>query len=688
MKTSRIFISIFTAVFLSFSILSLDAAESDLFQEIPSSYKGRFRPVEATAQLWLNENYGHTSIKSKHINDFHLWDDSALSFLWKLQFCGHANWKNSPLFWVYSSQLKDVLKLPSKENYFCCNDLENSIYQDEKTNLAFVKELAVYQFVKSYSDGFNRTGSEKQELTQLSPGLWAALKNNGIYIMESPSTDLWRYLKKGDQIAEVMSLDSQSIRSKRSFNDESIKILQSLNQFNSFNGPYARSEKEYQHAYDELVLRGFKPDQIEESLNRNFPLAQRLSQAGNLFLVLPAKTGDWLSLNALTVKNFNKAKGSLELVSNFTIYPDEQFDKIQKKYFQLINNHTDSGLKEDFAHLLVENYKSIEGSPVQQANGKSINYPSILQLKTEQFYYTIPLIEATIAVYTIAILFLMVGLGQKRRRYTYTGLFFVLVAFALNTLILALRSYVLARPPVSNMFETVIYVPWVAVFVGLLLRLKMKNSIIVLGASILSLALLILLKVTGLGDSMENVQAVLESQYWLIVHVLMIVGSYGVLALAGILGQIYLIQYLRYKHETYSMQEIGSAILQSIYIGVALLIPGTILGGIWAAQSWGRFWDWDPKESWAFISSCIYLIFIHLYTFKQIRFFGLAMGAVIGLMAISFTWYGVNYILGTGLHSYGFGSGGEIYYYTFLLIQILFLVYVSIIHLFGERQKD
>ena len=115
------------------------------------------------------------------------------------------------------------------------------------------------------------------------------------------------------------------------------------------------------------------------------------------------------------------------------------------------------------------------------------------------------------------------------------------------------------------------------------------------------------------------------------------------------------------------------ALLQSLYVGIALLIPGTILGGIWAAQSWGRFWDWDPKESWAFISSCVYLLIIHAYRFKRISGIGLAIGSIGGLLAISFTWYGVNYILGTGLHSYGFGSGGEWIYYSYVGLELAFI---------------
>jgi ABC-type transport system involved in cytochrome c biogenesis permease subunit len=678
-------------ILLTFLLLfsQLMSNEINLLQEVPTSYNGRFRPLDATARLWLSNNYNNVAIKSKHYTNFHMLDSSAVSLLWKLQFCGYANWTDSPLFWVYSSDLKTLLNLPLKENYFSYDQLHNAIYDNQTSNLALVKKLVSYNFLKAYHNSSNRSGTEKQELAQLSPGLWASGENGRITIVEAPKNPLWQYVKPGMVIADnADQLKPSLIKEGKPINDEISKLLQLMNQFSGISGPYAAGEKEYEKAYAGLKARNNTPGQIEEILQREFPLAQRLKQAGSLFKVLPGKDGEWISLNALTMKIYNKKSNALDPIANFTVYSDSQFSKIQDTYYKLIYDHNDVDLKHQLAALLIDNYKNeIENKPIHQTSVKEIRYPSFSRLKAEQFYYQVPLIETTIITYGLAIISLMIGLGQKRRRFTHFGLILVLIAFCLNTLVLALRCYVLGRPPVSNMFETIIYVPWVAVLVSLILRLRMRNSIIVLGASITALALLIVLQVTGLADGMENVQAVLESQYWLIIHVLMIVGSYGVFALAGILGEIYLIQYLRYKHETFMMEELGNAILQSMYIGVALLIPGTILGGVWAAQSWGRFWDWDPKESWAFISSCIYVIFIHTYTFKHIRFFGLAMGAVLGLLAISFTWYGVNYILGTGLHSYGFGSGGDLYYYAFILAEISFLAWAALIRLYPRGKS-
>ena len=215
-------------------------------------------------------------------------------------------------------------------------------------------------------------------------------------------------------------------------------------------------------------------------------------------------------------------------------------------------------------------------------------------------------------------------------------------------------------PPVSNMAETVLYVPWIAVVIGFVFHKKKT----LLAASAMSAALLLLFLPAHI--TMANVQAVLDSQYWLIVHVLMVVGSYGVFCVSGVCGHIFLLQ----KKPSASLEK---SLIQTMYLGTGLLVCGTILGGVWAAESWGRFWDWDPKEAWAFISSGTYLVWIHAYRFKKIGGRGLAAGSIIGLLSITFTWYGVNYILGSGLHSYGFGHGGEFYYYLYLLAELVFL---------------
>ncbi len=433
-----------------------------------------------------------------------------------------------------------------------------------------------------------------------------------------------------------------------------------LQHFEQMEGSSMGAETGYEASLNKLIQQRLTPQEIAWQLEAEWPQKARLSQAGNSFYLLPDRQepGTWRSLKALKLKIYDASGEKLVPIRNFTPYSDAVFEKIRIAY--------DLQNRQELAQALEEAYRTLAGKPYREAFGKALTYPTLWQLKAEQLYFQWPLIGVALVLYAIAA---CLALFTLYRPISFTLMTFVLLAFSLHTLLLALRCYILMRPPVSNMFETVLYVPWVA----MLAALWMRSSWGLLGATLSSLALLALLKVADVNTSMENVQAVLDSQYWLIVHVLMVVGSYGLFILCGLLGHCYLIGVRIQGHENEHMRHLASYILQAMYIGVALLIPGTILGGVWAAESWGRFWDWDPKESWAFISSCIYLLFIHAFRFGYIQNLGLSIGAIVGLQAIGFTWYGVNYILGTGLHSYGFGSGGELYYYLFLILEGLFL---------------
>ncbi|MFN0065214.1 MAG: cytochrome c biogenesis protein [Chlamydiales bacterium] len=288
-------------------------------------------------------------------------------------------------------------------------------------------------------------------------------------------------------------------------------------------------------------------------------------------------------------------------------------------------------------------YESLIGTPYLKAQNRTLFYPSYFKLHLESMLYKLPLTLILILLY-------LCTLWRSP---------LIFIAFSLHSLLLLARIYILGRPPVSNMMETVLYVPWITVLSSLPF---FRYRYLICGASIVSALLLLFYP---LHQQFENVQAVLDSGYWLFSHVLMVVGSYGVFFLAGLMGHIYFV---------WPQDTLFKIMLQMMYIGTGLLIVGTVLGGVWALNSWGRFWDWDPKESWAFISSGLYLIWIHAYKFGVIRKQTLATGAIIGLMTITFTWYGVNYILGTGLHSYGFGEGGHTLYFLYLGGEILFLM--------------
>jgi len=647
------------------------------FANEPVSYKGRFRPTDTYAKQWLYEIYHKDTLKNEHLQAFQAQTPSALDFVWQLHFFGHKKWEQAPLFWIRQAELKKLLGLNPQQNHFSYQTLHDKIYNDQEINLALMRKLLTTVYGQNLKAPGNRSGKTTLELAPLAPGVWVSHRNHQLTIIESPNSPPWQYLKPGMVIATDIPTANKSLL------DEAQSLLSTLSQFAALEGGDLTQESAMQNAYIDLLAKQLAPKEIALNLDQQFPLRSRLQQAGQLLKVLPSRNspGEWYSLHALHSQIFDPETKQLKLSNNFTAYPDELFYKIRNTYFAweeaVINGQTEGNQAQEMTRLLYEGYSHIAGKPYKEAAGKQLIYPTAGQLRAESFYTSYPLIIMCIALYAAALLCLLIGWTLEKGLLAATGVIILLCAFAFHTGLLGLRIFILGRAPVSNMFETILYVPWVAVLAGLALRLKYKNPVILIASALASLALLVLLYITHLDNALENVQAVLDSQYWLIIHVLMVVGSYGVFLLCGILGHIYLIGRGIQRKETPGLEFIAKFILQTMYIGVILLVPGTILGGVWAAESWGRFWDWDPKESWAFISICVYLIWIHAYRFHKIGHVGLAIGAVSGFLTISFTWYGVNYILGTGLHSYGFGNGGEGWYYSYLVAEILFLVGVS-----------
>nr|WP_249274288.1 cytochrome c biogenesis protein CcsA [Parachlamydia sp. AcF125] len=610
------------------------------FYKLPVLYQGRFRPLNAYTLLSELDLF-HTATKSP-------------DFLWNLFLYGHPSFDHQPLFKIDSPALKIMLGFSPQTSLFSYHELHQALFEQPETNLAVMRHL----IPKIYLDSLRETSPSLIELTSLAPGLWIKRQGGDILVVSTPKHSPWQHLTEGMVLNTGEPLDQRIAQ-------ESHEMLRRLNRYVKL------KQKEFPLASIVQVLKDkqLTSQEIALFLEEKFPLLSRILESGSEFQMLPLKAPKdrWVSLSALSLEVFDPETGLLKPISNFTLYSDSLFNDIQTAYLALLK---ENGSK-DFHRLikgLKEGYSSLENTVYRKSAGKQLSYPSTNQLHLEAFYYSFPLLEYALFFYVCSGFCFFLAYSLKNKFSKNIAIFWMILGFVCHTGLLALRCYILQRPPVSNMFETLLYVPWVAVCASFFFYRFFQNIFPLLGACIVTIPLLALLSVSRLNTGLENVQAVLDSQYWLTIHVLMIVGSYSFFLLCGILGHLLLYAYSFHLEERDWAKKLEPLILHSMYVGTALLIPGTLLGGVWAAESWGRFWDWDPKESWAFISSCIYLFWIHLYRFHHIKSFGLAFGAAVGMQSIIFTWYGVNYILGTGLHSYGFGSGDHFYYFLFIAI--------------------
>lgn len=256
------------------------------------------------------------------------------------------------------------------------------------------------------------------------------------------------------------------------------------------------------------------------------------------------------------------------------------------------------------------------------------------------------------------------------------GVVLVIGGWLCHTLGLALRIIVLARPPVSNMYESMIFMNWALMLFAFIFSGLRRTAAPLAAGALVSALIEIYANLLPIDPAMDVLVPVLRSNYWLTIHVLTVVSSYGAFGLALALGHRHLIfDRILKRWSPQDAEASAKLILRVVEFGAILIGVGTVLGGVWANESWGRFWGWDPKETWALITLLGYLVIIHLRYFKKIGPFGLAVGTIVGFQLVLFTWYGVNFVLGRGLHSYGTGSGGLSWILYYLAAQTLFLVW-------------
>ena len=233
--------------------------------------------------------------------------------------------------------------------------------------------------------------------------------------------------------------------------------------------------------------------------------------------------------------------------------------------------------------------------------------------------------------------------------------YLLLLSLAVHTFGLVSRMYLQERPPVTNLYSSAIFIGWGAVIVSLILERIFRDGIGAACAGAIGfITLIIAHHLAGSGDTLEMLQAVLDTNIWLATHVVAITTGYSAMFLAGMLAMIYIIRGVF----TRSLKKETADSLSRMTYGVVCFATlfsfvGTVLGGIWADQSWGRFWGWDPKENGAVLIVLWCAIILHARWGGFIRQRGLMIMAIFGNIVTSFSWFGVN-MLGVGLHSYGF----------------------------------
>ncbi|HEV3148417.1 MAG TPA: cytochrome c biogenesis protein CcsA [Chthoniobacterales bacterium] len=355
-------------------------------------------------------------------------------------------------------------------------------------------------------------------------------------------------------------------------------------------------------------------------------------------------------------------------------YTDAQFAPIQTQLQTLATAYTD-GDSFNFSrasNLLRENLHDLSAAI----------YPQDRQLRLEYFYNHFDGFYRAAWCYGIALVILIAAHLRERGSalrgggtLPVFGVAIVILGLAFHASGIVMRCLIAGRPPVTNMYESIIWVSFAVSFFGMIFFARYRTPVYLLAALPVTLVALLLVHQMPIAmpSSIDPLVPVLRDNFWLTIHVLTITLSYAAFALAMGFGHILLWRYARNPSAARADAPMHFWLYRVLQLGVLLLAAGTILGGVWANYSWGRFWGWDPKETWALIALLCYILTLHGRLAGWWTEFGLVVASVVCFLAVLMAWYGVNFVLGKGLHSYGFGIGGETYVATFVILDLLFV---------------
>ncbi|MFO7725850.1 MAG: cytochrome c biogenesis protein CcsA [Oceanipulchritudo sp.] len=289
----------------------------------------------------------------------------------------------------------------------------------------------------------------------------------------------------------------------------------------------------------------------------------------------------------------------------------------------------------------------------------------------EYFFNTFSPFYYSMELYVIIFIIAAFSWMGWSRTLAKTAFWLLLIAFAVHTFGMGARIYIQARPPVTNLYSSAIFVSWAAIPLCLYLERRYFNGIASAAAALMGFATLIIAHhLSFSGDTLEMMRAVLDSNFWLATHVPTVTLGYSATFLAGLIAFIYIIRATLFGGVDKKMEQVISGMVYgAVCFALLFSFVGTVLGGIWADQSWGRFWGWDPKENGALMIVLWNALILHARWARVASTMGIMQLAIVGNIITAWSWFGTN-MLGVGLHSYGFMDSAFFWLLAFIISQL------------------
>jgi cytochrome c-type biogenesis protein CcsB len=468
------------------------------------------------------------------------------------------------------------------------------------------------------------------------------------------------YLKRGN--------DSLRKITGRSKNDKYAAFVDFFDE----NGNY-KLAKFLERAYKSSLPNQFEKDFIETDRKVNLMYS---ALDGNILKIFPIPNDEnnkWVSFKELDINDF-KGIDTLYVKNILPLY----LGSLQKDIES--NDYANS------KRIL----ESIRG--FQTKYGASI-LPSEDKIKAEILYNKYDIFRSLFSWYmyvgTLMFVFLIFQIFYNNKFLNYfitASKYVIFILFVLQTLGLIARGYISGHAPWSDAYESMIYVAWATVGIGL--AFGRKSDLTIASTSFVASMILMIAHWNWMDPEIANLVPVLDS-YWLMIHVSVIVGSYGPFTLGMILGIVSLILILitnkkNKKKIDLNLKELTIINELALTVGLIMLTIGNFLGGQWANESWGRYWGWDPKETWALISIMIYAFVLHMRLIPGLRGkWAFNLMSIIAFASIVMTYFGVNFYL-TGLHSYA--SGDKVITPNFVYYSVVFVFVLGFASYFKHKK--
>ena len=608
-------VALFGLLFYAFSLKPDEhPGEMDVeaFAEIPVQFQGRIMPIDTAARTTLRSIRGRESVPTPSGGTLHAID----WLLWKM--AKPAEEAKLPVFRIDHPEVKALFNLDESRKYFSYEELFPTLENIQENIGELPPDSSDYSV---YEQQLVKTLNAIQQYNQVGSSFHPGINRSDINPL-----DLMQVFRNWNAILRIAASNAAQLQQGNELGEQEAQFM--------------------------AVIRNI------------VPLVQMMADPTGRLAVIPpiqAEAQDdettagapWLTLGGALTETLQSGATSQAV----------------QAYADLIIAYSENN-PQDFDNA-VQTLRTLT----------SAEAPSDRVAFEEDFNRMSPFYTGTVA-YVLGLILLFLSWLRWPTKFPVSemlrqGVFWLfLLTFVLHSWGLLARMIIMERPaPVTNLYSSAVFIGWAACGLGLLLEQIYRNSFGLLIAGVIGFCTLIIALGLGVsGDTMEAMRAVLDSNFWLATHVVTITLGYVPMFIAGVLAIVFIVRGVFFKGLN---RESAKALSQMTYgiLAFALILSfiGTFLGGVWADQSWGRFWGWDPKENGALMIVLWIALIFHARISGMIRERGLMVLTIGGSMITAWSWFGTNQ-LGIGLHSYGFTDSGHFWLMTFWASQLLFIL--------------